>query len=74
MFVLTCIYGIVLSKGVRLFTPLTLILSHTLNHTLNHTLTDTLTHAIPINPYPNANPNPQLYPVKQFLYSLEFGG
>ena len=59
-------------------------LTHTIIHSITHALTHTL---IPYpnpypSPYPNPNPNPypnpnhssQLYPLKLFLYSLEFGG
>ena len=94
----TCTSGIVLSKGVRLYTPLTLNhtlnhnLTHTLNHTLNHNLTHTLNHTLnhtinhnlthtlnhnlnyTLSHTPNPYPNPQLYLLKLFLYSLEFGG
>ena len=66
MFVLTCTSGIVLSKGVRLFTPPNLI-------PYLKSYPKPYSNGYP-NAYPNHNPNPQLYPLKLFLYSLELGG
>ena len=44
--------------------------THTLTHTQTHTLTHTQTHTLTLTP--NLNHSFQPYPLKLFLYSLEF--